>query len=113
MMLAVRIEGGALMAGEYKMYRHKCDEAKAAAYPRGISITAKVMANLKPLEDGGRAFWVNDFYEDLFPDQTTAEELYCLDCDKAFAQVVRGMPLESVEQMLYDGELAEAEWYLE
>jgi hypothetical protein len=95
------------------MYKHTCEAAKEAEYPKGITITAKVMANLKPLEDGGRAFWVDDFHEDLFPDQTIADELYCLDCDKAFAQVVRGMPLESVEQMLCDGELAEAEWYLE
>jgi hypothetical protein len=101
------------MAGENKYYRHKCDEAKEADYPRGISITAKVLANLKPFEDGGRAFWLSDFYEDLFPDQTTAEELYCLDCDTAFAQVVRGMDLAAVEQMLYDGDLAEVEWYLE
>lgn len=94
-------------------YRHKCDEARDAVSARGISITARVLANLKPLEDGGRAFWVDDFHEDLFPDSTTADELYCLDCDEAFAQVVRGLPLESVEQMLYDGELAEVEWYEE
>lgn len=94
------------------IYRHKCDEAKDAEISaRGITITAKVLANLKPLEDGGRAFWVDDFHEDLFPDQTTAEELYCLDCDEAFAQVVRGMDLARVEQMLYDGELSDVEWY--
>jgi len=92
-------------------YRHKCDEAKD--YARGITITAKVLANLKPLDDGGKAFWVDDYHEDLFPDQTTADELYCLDCDKAFAQVVRGKALDEVESMLHNGELAEVEWVVE
>jgi hypothetical protein len=93
-------------------YRHKCDAAKDAEISaRGITITAKVLANLKPLEDGGRVFWVDNFHEDMFADQTIADELYCLDCDEAFAQVVRGLDLARVEQMLYDGELAEVEWY--
>lgn len=94
-------------------YRHKCDEAQSLDSARGITITAKVLANLKPLDDGGKAFWVDDYHEDLFPDQTTADELYCLDCDKAFAQVVRGLDLAQVESMLHHGELAEVEWVVE
>jgi len=92
------------------MYKHKCEVSKQATYPRGVSITARVMANLKPIPNNERSFWVDDYYDDLFPDQTIADELYCLDCDTAFAQVVRGMSLESVESMLNDGELAEVEW---
>ena len=92
------------------MYKHKCEASKEASYPRGITITARVLANLKPLPREERSFWVEDYYDDLFPDQTIADELYCLDCDTAFGQVVRGMALESVESMLSSGELAEVEW---
>ena len=92
------------------MYRHKCDEAKSADYPRGITITAKVLANLKPIEGDNRVFWVEDTHSDLFSDQTTAESLYCLDCDSDFARVVVGLDLVQVESMLQDGELAEVEW---
>ena len=91
------------------MYKHKCEPAKSAEYPQGISITARVLANLKPV-DGDRYFWVDDPHGDLFPDDTKVDELYCLDCDEAFAQVVRGMDLAQVESMLQDGELNEVEW---
>jgi len=91
------------------MYQHKCESAKSAEYPKGISITARVLANLKPV-DGDRYFWVDDPHGDLFPDDTKVDELYCLDCDEAFARVVRGMDLARVESMLQDGELNEVEW---
>jgi hypothetical protein len=92
------------------MYRHKCEAAQSADYPRGITITAKVLANLKPIEGDERVFWVNDTHSDLFSDQSTAESLYCLDCDNDFARVVVGLDLVSVESMLSDGELSEVEW---
>lgn len=91
------------------MYRHKCEAAKSAEYPKGISITARVLANLKPV-DGDRYFWVEDTHGDLFSDQTTVDSLYCLDCDEEFARVVVGLDLTQVESMLQDGELNEVEW---
>ena len=91
------------------MYRHNCIATKSAEYPKGISITARVLANLKPV-DGDRYYWVEDTHGDLFPDDTRVEELYCLDCDEAFAQVVRGMDLTRVEYMLQEGELSAVEW---
>jgi hypothetical protein len=92
------------------MYRHTCEAAKEADYTKGITITAKVMANLKPIDDGGRLFWIEDTRDDIFVEGTEVDSLYCLDCDEEFAKSVKGQPLHEVEWLLQDGEIADVVW---
>jgi hypothetical protein len=98
------------------MYQHKCEAAKSAEYPKGISITARVLANLKPV-DGDRYFWVDDPHGDLFPDDTKVDELYCLDCDEVveylsevLAEEHTGKELWLVERRLKEGYYSTIQW---
>ena len=92
------------------MYKHKCEASKEAAYPKGITITARVLANLKPIDDGGRVFWVEDFHNDMFPDDTRGVDFYCLDCDEPFGGVISGLDLTTIEDMLQNDDFTEVEW---
>jgi hypothetical protein len=94
------------------MYKHTCDRAKVAGdEASGITITAKVLANLKPIDDAGRAFWVEEPRDDIFVDGTEVESLWCVDCEEEFAsKEVKGKILTEVEWMLHDGGIADVVW---
>jgi|APGre2960657373_1045057.scaffolds.fasta_scaffold01262_4 hypothetical protein len=94
------------------MYKHTCDRAKVAGdEASGITITAKVLANLKPIDDAGRAFWVEEPRDDIFVDGTEVESLWCSDCEEEFAtKEVKGRILTEVEWMLHDGGISEVIW---
>jgi hypothetical protein len=90
------------------MYKHKCEAAKSAEYPKGILIHGKVEVNLRPSVHDERKFWMEG-WDDVM-DEAEGIRLYCLDCEEPFGEVIKGQDVVGVESMLQEGELAQVEW---